>query len=146
MPVQYSSIIEEHNAVRNKAGLFDVSHMGRIDVSGPDSFDFVQKLITNDLSRIEKKQALYTPMCYESGTIVDDLIVYKLDDDHFLLVINASNREKDFEWMMKNKEGNVQLKNVSDEIGMIAFQGPIAEKILQKMTSYDLSIYWGKWV
>jgi len=139
MPVQYTSIIEEHNAVRNKAGLFDVSHMGRIDVSGPDSFDFVQKLITNDVSRIEKKQALYSPMCYESGTIIDDLIVYKLDGDHFLVVVNGSNREKDFEWMEKNKEGDMQLKNVSDEIGMIAFQGPIAEKVLQKITDYDLS-------
>lgn len=139
MPIQYTSIIEEHNAVRNKAGLFDVSHMGRIDVSGPDSFDFVQKLITNDVSKLEKKQALYTPMCYESGTIVDDLIVYKLDDDHFLLVINASNREKDFEWMKKNEEGDMQLKNVSDEVGMIAFQGPNSEKVLQRLTDYDLS-------
>jgi DNA polymerase elongation subunit (family B) len=78
-------------------------------------------------------------MCYESGTIIDDFLVYKLDDDHFLIVVNASNIEKDFKWMEKNKKGDVQLKNVSDELGMIAFQGPNSEKVLQKMTDYDLS-------
>jgi aminomethyltransferase len=139
MPVRYASIIEEHNAVRNSAGLFDVSHLGRINVSGSDAMNFIQRLITNDASQLAKKQALYTLMCYESGTIIDDLLVYKLDDDHFMLIINASNRKKDFEWMKKKKEENIQLKDVSNELAMIALQGPNSEKIFQKLTDYDLS-------
>jgi len=139
MPVQYTSIIEEHNAVRNNAGLFDTCHMGRIDVSGSDSLNFLQKPVPNNVSKLEKKQGLYTQMCYESGMIVDDIIIYKLDDDHFFVVVNGANREKDFKWMKKNKEGDVQLKDVSDELGMIAFQGPKSEKVLQKLTDYDLS-------
>ena len=139
MPVKYTSIIEEHNAVRNSAGLFDVCHMGRIDVSGSYALNFIQKLITNDVSRLEKKQGLYTLMCYESGTIVDDLLVYRLDESHFMLVVNASNKEKDLEWMNENKQGNVKLKDISNELAMIAFQGPKSEKVLQKLTDYDLS-------
>ena len=139
MPVRYTSIIEEHNAVRNSAGLFDVSHLGRINVSGSDAMNFIQRLITNDASQLAKKQALYTLMCYESGTIIDDLLVYKLDDDHFMIVINALNRKKDLEWMEKEKEENVQLKDVSNELAMIALQGPNSEKVLQKLTDYDLS-------
>jgi len=139
MPVQYSSIIEEHNAVRKGAGLFDVSHMGRIDVSGQDSTNFVQKLITNDVSKLVEKQALYTPMCYESGTIVDDLMVYKLNEGRFIIVVNASNISKDFKWMEKNREGNVELKDISREMSMLALQGPKSEEVLQKLTYYGLS-------
>jgi len=141
MPVQYTSIIEEHNAVRNSAGLFDVSHLGKIDVSGSDAMDFIQRLITNDASQLAKKQALYTLMCYESGTIIDDLLVYRLGDDHFMLVANALNTKKDFEWMesRKKSEENVQLMNITDELATITLQGPSSDKVLQKLTDYDLS-------
>ncbi len=141
MPVHYTSIIEEHNAVRDSAGLFDVSHLGRIDVSGSDATAFIQKLITNDASQLAKKQALYTLMCYESGTIIDDLLVYRLDDGHFMLVANALNTKKDFEWMKTKKrdEEDVQLKDVTNKLATIALQGPNSEKVLQKLTDYDLS-------
>jgi aminomethyltransferase len=139
MPVQYTTIIQEHNSVRNNAGLFDTCHMGRLEVYGPGSLNFLQKLVPNDVSKLEKRQALYTPMCYENGTIVDDLIIYKLDDDHFFVVVNGANKEKDLEWMEKHKQADVKIKNVSNDFGMIAFQGPKAQKVLQKLTGYDLS-------
>ena len=139
LPGQFSSIKEEHEAVRTKAGLFDVSHMGEILVEGPDSLAYLQHLVTNDVSKIKDGQAQYTAMCYEDGGTVDDLLVYKIDDTHFMLVVNASNIEKDFEWMQKVKSGDVQLQNVSDQYGLLAFQGPLAETVLQRMTEEDLS-------
>ncbi|MDN7240486.1 glycine cleavage system aminomethyltransferase GcvT [Planococcus sp. N028] len=139
LPVQFSSIKEEHEAVRTKAGLFDVSHMGEILVEGPDSLAYLQHLVTNDVSKIKEGQAQYTAMCYEDGGTVDDLLVYKIDDTHYMLVVNASNIEKDFEWMEKAKKGDVQLQNVSEQYGLLAFQGPLAETVLQRMTEEDLS-------
>lgn len=146
MPVQYAGTIEEHLVVRSKAGLFDVSHMGEVDVHGPEALAFVQHLITNDADKIANGQILYTPMCYAEGGIVDDLLVYRYDPEHFLLVINASNTEKDYAWMQEQAKGfEVVLNNVSDQTAQLAFQGPWAEKILQRITEVDLAqikYYW----
>ena len=139
LPVQFSSIKEEHEAVRTKAGLFDVSHMGEIFVTGPDSLTYLQHLVTNDVSKIQDGQAQYTAMCYEDGGTVDDLLVYKLADQQYLLVVNASNIEKDFEWMEQAKKGDVTLDNASDRYGLLALQGPLAEVVLQRLTDEDLS-------
>ncbi|MHB9094233.1 MAG: glycine cleavage system aminomethyltransferase GcvT [Eubacteriales bacterium] len=146
MPVQYAGIIEEHKACREAAGIFDVSHMGEIDVSGPDALKFVNKLITNDAAKMQIKQCLYSPMCYETGGAVDDLLVYKMADDHYYIVVNASNTDKDFEWFLQNAKGqNVKVDNISLETAQIAVQGPKAEAILQRITDLDLSTmkyYW----
>ncbi|MFZ5354415.1 MAG: glycine cleavage system aminomethyltransferase GcvT, partial [Bacillota bacterium] len=140
LPVQYEGIIPEHEAVRNAAGLFDVSHMGEVDVKGPEAFAFVQNLITNDASVMLDNQVIYSLMCYPDGGVVDDLLVYKFNDNHFYLVINASNVEKDYQWMLGNKGSfDVELTNISDKVSEVALQGPKAEEILQKLTSIDLS-------
>lgn len=138
LPVQFSSIKAEHEAVRTKAGLFDVSHMGEIIVTGSASEAFLQKLMTNDISKLVEGQAQYTAMCYQDGGIVDDLLVYKLEENHYLLVVNAGNIEKDFKWMQQNASGDVELVNKSNEYGLLAIQGPLAERILQKLTSHNL--------
>lgn len=139
LPVQFSSILEEHEAVRKRAGLFDVSHMGEVDVRGVDSLKYIQKLITNDASKLENDKAIYSPMCYLDGGTVDDLLVYKYSDHHYLLVINAANIEKDFAWFKENLEGDVEIDNISDKISQLAIQGPLAEKILQKLADFDLA-------
>lgn len=138
LPVQFSSIKEEHEAVRTKAGLFDVSHMGEITVTGTSSEAFLQKIVTNDVSKLVNGQAQYTAMCYEDGGIVDDLLVYKVEDNHYLLVVNAGNIDKDFAWMEQNAIDGVELVNKSDEYGLLALQGPLAQAILQKLTSKNL--------
>ncbi|MBN6186052.1 glycine cleavage system aminomethyltransferase GcvT [Aneurinibacillus sp. BA2021] len=139
LPVQFSSIQKEHEAVRTKAGLFDVSHMGEVEVKGSDALAFIQKLTTNDASKLTVGQAQYTIMCYPDGGTVDDLLVYKRGDEDYLLVINASNIEKDYEWMEKHAEGDMTLRNISNETALLALQGPLAQTILQKLTSTDLS-------
>jgi aminomethyltransferase len=139
LPVQYSSILEEHEAVRTRAGLFDVSHMGEITVKGRDALANVQKWITNDASKLANGQALYSPMCHEDGGTVDDLLVYKKADDDFLLVVNAANIEKDFEHVNKYSFGDVQIENISADVAQLALQGPLAEQVLQKLTATDLS-------
>ncbi|MCM3724575.1 glycine cleavage system aminomethyltransferase GcvT [Neobacillus cucumis] len=133
LPVQFSSIKEEHEAVRTKAGLFDVSHMGEVEVKGKDSLQFLQKMMTNDISKIKNGDAQYTAMCYENGGTVDDLLVYKMEDYHYLLVVNASNIEKDFKWLLDHVEGDVSLDNLSEKTAQLAIQGPLAEKVLQKL-------------
>ncbi|MBU8879360.1 glycine cleavage system aminomethyltransferase GcvT [Bacillus sp. FJAT-29790] len=135
LPVQFSSIKEEHEAVRTKAGLFDVSHMGEIEVKGSDSLSYLQKMMTNDISKIKDSAAQYTAMCYENGGVVDDLLVYKYEDDHYLLVVNASNIEKDYKWLEDHLEGNVEITNLSERMAQVAIQGPLAEKILQKLAN-----------
>lgn len=135
LPVQFSKIKDEHEAVRTQAGLFDVSHMGEIVVTGPDSLKYLQKMMTNDVSKLKNGGAQYTAMCYENGGTVDDLLVYKMEDDHYLLVVNASNIEKDYEWLKQHAEGNVKLENISESTGQLALQGPLAEKVLQKLSS-----------
>jgi aminomethyltransferase len=139
LPVQFSKIQEEHEAVRSRAGLFDVSHMGEIEVKGSGSLDYLQKMMTNDVSKLVDGKAQYTAMCYENGGTVDDLLVYKKGDHNYLLVVNASNIEKDFEWLQSHVFGEVELANVSDDTAQLAIQGPVAEKVLQKLTSAPLS-------
>lgn len=140
LPVQYEGLIKEHEAVRNDAGLFDVSHMGQIMVKGKDALDFLQYLLTNDISKMTDNQTMYALLCYPDGGVVDDLLVYKYGPEEYLLVVNAANTEKDFKWMIDNKKDfNIILENISDQIGLVALQGPKAEKILQKLTDYDLS-------
>lgn len=135
LPVQFSSIKEEHEAVRTKAGLFDVSHMGEISVKGPDSLAFLQKMLTNDISKIKDGAAQYNLMCYENGGTVDDLLVYKLKENEYLLVVNAANTEKDYEWLEKHLEGNVELDNISEDYALLALQGPLAERVLSKLVT-----------
>lgn len=139
LPVQYEGIVKEHRRVREAAGLFDVSHMGEVAVQGPDAKNYIQNLITNDIQNMEAGQTLYSPMCYPDGGTVDDLLVYKLAEDDYLLVVNAANTDKDFEWMYENLRGDVAIRNISDETAQIAIQGPLAEKILQKLTDFPLS-------
>ncbi|MBB6444898.1 glycine cleavage system aminomethyltransferase GcvT [Bacillus benzoevorans] len=140
LPVQFSGIKEEHEAVRTKAGLFDVSHMGEVTVKGPGSLQFLQKMCTNDISKIKDGGAQYNAMCYENGGTVDDLLVYKIKDDDYLLVVNASNTEKDYEWLKKNQEGDVELENISENVSQLALQGPLAESILAKLISSGTSL------
>lgn len=139
LPVQFSSIKEEHEAVRTKAGLFDVSHMGEITVRGEGSMAYLQKLLTNDVSKLQDGQAQYSAMCYNDGGTVDDLLVYKIALNDYLLVVNASNIEKDFDWMQDLIFGDTTVHNVSDSYGLLALQGPLAEKVLQRLTKEDLS-------
>jgi len=139
LPVQFSSIKEEHEAVRARAGLFDVSHMGEIDVKGKDSLAYLQKVMTNDVAKLTDGRAQYSLMCYENGGIVDDLLIYKKADDHYLLVVNAANTEKDFEWLKQQVFGDVELTNISAQVAQLALQGPLAEKVLQKLTTVNLS-------
>ncbi|WP_335872799.1 glycine cleavage system aminomethyltransferase GcvT [Bacillus sp. 2205SS5-2] len=133
LPVQFSSIKQEHEAVRSKAGLFDVSHMGEFEVKGEDSLTFLNKMMTNDISKLKIGRAQYTAMCYENGGTVDDLLVYKIEDSYYLLVVNASNINKDFEWLQQHISGDVKLRNVSDQTAQLALQGPLAQDVLQNL-------------
>ncbi len=139
MPVQYpTGITTEHQAVREAAGLFDVSHMGEFDVRGPDALALVQRVTVNDASRIEVGQAQYSAMCRAEGGIIDDLIIYRFDD-RFMLVVNASNRAKDWAWIEAQAAGlDVELADRSDEVALLALQGPKARAILQRLTPSDL--------
>lgn len=140
LPVQYEGILAEHEAVRNNAGVFDVSHMGEVIVRGREAGEFVQYLVTNDISVMSDNQVIYAYMCYPDGGIVDDLLVYKYNDSDYLLVINAGNIDKDFQWMKDNVGSyDVEVINISDEVSEIALQGPKAEEILQGLTDTDLS-------
>ncbi|WP_416653944.1 glycine cleavage system aminomethyltransferase GcvT [Bacillus amyloliquefaciens] len=139
LPVQFSSIKEEHEAVRTKAGLFDVSHMGEVEVSGQDALSFLQKMMTNDVADLKPKSALYTAMCYPDGGTVDDLLIYQKSETCYLLVINASNIEKDIAWLKEHAKGDVTLTNQSDEISLLAVQGPNAQAVLAKLTECDLA-------
>lgn len=137
MPLYYSGIIDEHINVRTKAGLFDVSHMGRFEIRGKDAFGCIQNLITNDLEMLGDRQALYSPLCYEDGGIVDDIIVYRFTADRFLVVVNASNRSKDFDWIVEHSK-TAQVEDISDGTGLLAVQGPKACGALQKLVQPDL--------
>jgi aminomethyltransferase len=138
MPVQYSGIIDEHMAVRNHAGLFDVSHMGEVLVEGEAAFDFVQHLITNDAGTLTDGQALYTVMCTPDGGVVDDLLVYRRAANRYLLVINAANRASDFAWMQEHNPMGARLTDAGDEIALLALQGPKSLEIAQPFTAFDL--------
>ncbi|WP_338469629.1 glycine cleavage system aminomethyltransferase GcvT [Niallia sp. XMNu-256] len=139
LPVQFSSILEEHEAVRNAAGLFDVSHMGEFIIEGKDAENFINSIGTNDISTIHINQAQYTVLCYPDGGTIDDLIVYKLEDEKYLLVPNAANVDKDYDWINEHLKGDVKFENISSQVGQLAIQGPKAESILQKLTDIDLT-------
>ena len=140
MPIQYSSIIAEHNAVRDSVGVFDVSHMGEIFVTGEKAKDFVQYITVNDVSKLYPGRVQYSAMCYNDAGIVDDLLVYNFADDKFLLVVNAANIEKDFSWMNENNKFGVTLENKSDEYSLIAVQGPNSNKTLQKICDKEINL------
>ncbi len=137
MPVYYSSIIEEHLTVRNSVGVFDVSHMGEIFIHGKNALNFVQKITTNDAAKLEFGKVQYSAMCYENGCIVDDLLVYKLENG-FMLVVNASNLIKDFEWMKSNQLPDVEINDLSDEYSLLAVQGPKSAEVLSTLFDFDI--------
>jgi aminomethyltransferase len=138
MPVEYSGIKDEHLCVRNNVGVFDVSHMGEIWVRGENSIAFLQKVTSNDIGLLKPNNAQYTCFTNEKGGIVDDLLVYCFDSENFLLVVNASNIEKDFTWLEQNNSEKAQLENVSDSTAQLAIQGPNAVKVLDNLTNIDL--------
>jgi aminomethyltransferase len=140
MPIQYSSIIAEHKSVRNSVGVFDVSHMGEIFVSGENALDFVQHITVNDASVLFPGRVQYSAMCYPDGGIVDDLLVYKMAADKFMLVVNAANIEKDFNWMKENNKYGVELKNLSDDYSLLAVQGPNSKEVVQKICDKKLDL------
>ena len=139
MPVRYSSDIEEHMTVRNGVGVFDVSHMGEFTVKGPNALDLIQRVTSNDASNLIDGQAQYSCLPNETGGIVDDLLVYKIKDNDYLLVVNAGNIEKDWNWISKYNTKGAQLENISDSICLFAVQGPKATEVLQKLTKIDLA-------
>jgi aminomethyltransferase len=140
MPIYYKDITPEHLAVRNSVGVFDISHMGRVLVTGIDSERFLNYVISNDSSMLQPNAAQYSVMCKENGGIIDDFVLYRLENEKFLIVFNASNREKDYSWLVKNAEGfNVKIEDISDNVAMFAVQGPSAEKTLQRISTEDLS-------
>ena len=141
MPVQYTSIIEEHVATRTHVGLFDVSHMGEIEITGPDALNFIQKMVTQDVSKAKDgEQVQYSLMCTLNGGVVDDILIYKFSPTHLFLCVNASNTDKDFEWLCQHKgNARVDIQNRSSEYVQIAIQGPKALSLLQEMTSVSLA-------
>lgn len=141
MPVQYSSILEEHTAVRTRAGLFDVSHMGEFRVEGPNALAFLQHLVPNDVAKLAVGQALYSQLCLPDGNTIDDLLIYHLDEAQYMMVVNAGNIDKDFAWVTRQaaKFMDVQVTNQSDTTALLALQGPLAQEILQPLTDTDLA-------
>lgn len=137
MPIQYMSILEEHRVVRENVGVFDVSHMGEFIVSGANAGNFLNYITINDVSKLTIGQVQYSAMCYPNGGIVDDLLVYCFAD-HYMLVVNGSNLEKDFNWIKSHLPADVNLKNISDETGLLAIQGPKSFDTLQKLTKVNL--------
>jgi aminomethyltransferase len=138
MPVQYSSIIEEHLAVRRSVGVFDVSHMGEFYVRGDGALAFLQKVTINDVARLKPGRVQYSAMCYKDGGIIDDLLIYRMENQ-YMLVVNASNLHKDFDWLQAQKFGAMELENVSDTTALLAVQGPKSLATLQKLTKVNLS-------
>ncbi|HKL73306.1 MAG TPA: glycine cleavage system aminomethyltransferase GcvT [Clostridia bacterium] len=139
LPINYAKgIIFEHNTVRNGVGLFDVSHMGEILIKGENASLSLQKLVTNRIDTIKEKQCRYNLMLYENGTIVDDLLIYKINDMTFLLIVNASNKDKDFNWIAKNIGQEVSVEDISDETALLALQGPKADKVLARLADMSL--------
>lgn len=134
LPIQYSGIIEEHNIVRNNVGLFDVSHMGQFIIEGKDALKFINLLVSNDITNLQVNKIRYSPMLNENGGIIDDLLIYKLDEEEYMLVVNAANKEKDFKWIIDNLIDDVIVYDASDNICQIAIQGPNSEKVMKKLT------------
>ena len=145
MPVHYSSIVAEHLAVRSNVGILDLSHMGEIEVKGSGALPLIQRLITNDASNLSDGRILYSPMCTETGGIVDDLLVYRFNVSRYMLVVNASNIDKDWDWLHAHNSNGAEISNVSHETVLVALQGKNALPILQALTNLDLSkigYYW----
>jgi aminomethyltransferase len=141
MPLHYSSgIIDEHLNTRTNVSLFDVSHMGRFEVKGTDAYECLQTLVTNDLSKLDNNMALYSPICYENGGIIDDLIIYMFNREKFLIVVNASNREKDLEWIIRHLKSATIVEDITDKIALLALQGPLAQSILEKAVIVRLNL------
>lgn len=140
MPIQYTSIIAEHKAVRNNVGVFDVSHMGEIFIRGEKALDFIQKITINDASKLHPGRVQYSAMCYENGGVVDDLLIYMVSSSEYLLVVNAANLEKDYNWMIKNNDLEVEIDNQSDNYSLLAVQGPKSKDTLQKLFGISLDI------
>lgn len=138
MPVQYTSILQEHSAVRRAAGLFDLCHMGQIEIGGDRALEQVQLLTTNDASRLAVGQAQYTLLCYEDGGVVDDVLVYRIPQS-YLVVVNAANTAKDYRWIRDRQLPGTQIDDVSEHTGMLALQGPLAQKLLQPLADFDLA-------
>ena len=145
MPIQYSGIVDEHQAVRQACGVFDVSHMGEVLITGPDAERYVNHIFTNNVAGIPDGKILYGMMCYENGGVVDDLLVYKVADKHFFLVINAANIDKDWAWIQEQSKGfDVTLEHQSDQYGELAIQGPDSEQVMKDVLGIDgsdLSFY-----
>jgi len=139
MPVQYTGIIDEHRTVRSAVGLFDISHMGELEVRGPDALAAVQRLCTNDASGLHDGQVQYAALCYPEGGIVDDLTVYRLAADHYMLVVNASNIDKDWAWVTSHSEGRAEWSNVSEQTALLAVQGPRAEGLVGRLADRDVT-------
>ena len=139
MPIEYTTIIEEHNAVRHAAGIFDVSHMGEILITGPDSERYINHIFTNDIRNAEIGKIFYGMMLYPEGGTVDDLLVYKMEEERFFLVVNASNIAKDFQWIVEHSTGyDLKIENLSDYYGEVAVQGPHAEACIEKLLNLDV--------
>ncbi|HWC01738.1 MAG TPA: glycine cleavage system aminomethyltransferase GcvT [Methylomirabilota bacterium] len=138
MPVQYSGIVEEHRAVRGAVGCFDVSHMGEFEFRGPDSLRLLQRITTNDVAALQVGQVHYSLLCYEDGGIIDDLTLYRLADDHYMMTVNASNIDKDWAWVSSHLGSRVDARNVSEETGLIAVQGPHAERLVGGLADVDV--------
>jgi aminomethyltransferase len=146
MPVQFRGIIPEHERVRTTVGVFDVSHMGRIEVRGADAERWLNRMTTNDVSALAENQAQYSVLCYPDGGIVDDLVVYRLSD-HYLLVVNGANNDKDTAWLKQHVGGAIEMENVTGKMTQLAVQGPLAEKVMQPLCDVDLSeieFYWSR--
>ncbi|HEX2123550.1 MAG TPA: glycine cleavage system aminomethyltransferase GcvT [Thermoanaerobaculia bacterium] len=140
LPVQYSGILDEHEAVRTNVGVFDVSHMGELTIRGPQALELLQKTTCNDVAKLEDGRAHYNGLLYPNGTFVDDILVYRMGADDYFIVVNASNTDKDFEWFRQSAEGlDVDVQNVSAQYAQLAVQGPEAERVLQPMTGVDLA-------
>ena len=140
MPIQYKNLKEEVLAVRESVGVFDVSHMGEFFVTGPDAISFVDQLVTNDIAGAQMLKAIYSPLCREDGTIIDDLIVYKLDAEEIMICVNASNIKKDFDWIISQKENfNCSITDRSSEFSLLALQGPKSFEILKGL-DFDFEV------
>jgi aminomethyltransferase len=139
MPVQYTGIIEEHRTVRRAVGLFDISHMGEFEIQGKDALAVVQRLTTNDAATLAIGQVQYSLLCYPEGGIVDDLTLYRLADEHFMLTVNASNIDKDWRWVTGHGQGAARWRNVSEETALLAVQGPKAEGLVRRLADTDVT-------
>jgi len=145
LPVQYKSALEEHHAVRTGVGVFDVSHMGQIDLRGRDALTMAQSVTCNDIGRLADGQAQYSAFLSDQGTFLDDIVVYRFNPEHIFICVNAATRGKDFNWLKRHQQGSVEIRDVSQNYAQLAVQGPAAEQVLQKLTQLDLSklkFYW----